>query len=212
MKDIIEMHNNIPVVDSRILAKGFNTEHRSIRRLIETHIEAFNRFGFHGFEIQRTEKGRNERFCYLDEKQATFLISLMRNSVVVVDFKERLVNEFYRIKDFITKQSISRVAGKVARRNMTHMIEESGEQERMHNRGFSNYTLLAYDLVGLKSKYKLWKQENKDSFRDTLTADELERLETVEDMIKNLLKIGKLYSEIKESLKPLFTGLIDGKD
>jgi phage regulator Rha-like protein len=42
---------------------------------------------------------------YLDEQQATFLITLLKNSEVVVKFKKSLVKEFYRMKAFL-KQSV----------------------------------------------------------------------------------------------------------
>ena len=105
MDNIIELKENELVVDSRILSKGFNVEHRSVRRLIETHIKSFDRFGFHGFEIQRTKNGREERFCYLNEQQATFLISLMKNSEIVVEFKEKLIKDFYKMKSYLQNKS-----------------------------------------------------------------------------------------------------------
>jgi len=133
MDKLVKIIDKEPVVDSRVLAEGFDVEHRSVRRLIETYQKAFERMGFLGFEIQRSKKGREVRFCYLNEKQSTFLISLMKNSPVVVAFKEELINEFYKMKKVLVEVSLNkknqewltnREEGKLQRRDTTDYIKQ----------------------------------------------------------------------------------------
>lgn len=51
-----------------------------------------------GFEIRNSTRGRHTEFAFLNEDQAAFLMTLMRNSEEVVRFKLRLVKEFSRMK------------------------------------------------------------------------------------------------------------------
>lgn len=51
-----------------------------------------------GFEIRNSTRGRHTEFAFLNEDQAAFLMTLMRNSEDVVRFKLRLVKEFSRMK------------------------------------------------------------------------------------------------------------------
>jgi phage anti-repressor protein len=95
----------------------------------------------------------------------------------------------------------TRIEGMATRKTLTQAIDESGENERMHGRGYSNYTRLVYSITGLSEKYKA--SSSKD-FRSTLTAEELKRVEVAESLIKPMLELEKQYSDIKETLRPLF--------
>ncbi len=105
---------------------------------------------------------------------------------------------------YATNKAI-RLLGKEVRKSLTDAVQESGEQERMHGRGYSNYTNMVYELLGIKAEYKSFRKCcPKGDFRTTLTPEELKRVELAESLIKPLLELDKQYSEIKDTLKPLF--------
>ena len=89
-------------------------------------------------------------------------------------------------------------------------IEESGENERMHGHGYSTFTNFVYKITGLSGEYKKYKQSTKMnahptySFREQLTSDELKRVELAESLIKPMLELEKEYSDIRDTLEPLF--------
>ena len=66
-------------------------EHKSIRKLIETHKVTLERLGVLSFEIAKPKKhskgGRPRKIYHLNEQQATFLITLLKNMPNVVAFK-----------------------------------------------------------------------------------------------------------------------------
>ena len=104
---------------------------------------------------------------------------------------------FIKCEKEYKKQKLSRLVSIELRKTLTEKIKESGENERMHGFAYSGYTKLAYNLCNIK-------YEKKDNFRDTLNKEQLDRVKTVESMIKPLLEIGKEYKEIKNVLEPIF--------
>jgi phage regulator Rha-like protein len=95
---IIEIAGEL-VVDSRLIAEQLGIEHKHFIRNIRSHkptIEA--NFGVVSFENSRTESGRVETFAWLTEPQATFLMTLSRNTPEVIRCKVGLVKAFDRQK------------------------------------------------------------------------------------------------------------------
>jgi hypothetical protein len=66
---------------------------------------------------------------------------------------------------------------------------------------------LTYKLIGITFK----KPANGKPFREKLNSGDLDRLETVESMIKSLLKAGKTYGDIKDLVSSIFTPRIEPK-
>lgn len=86
---------------SAAVAQGTEVQHATVIKLVRRYQAEMSRFGRVRFEIRpfETSGGMQSReVAFLNEQQATFLISLMRNTPVVVDFKIRLVEEFFRMK------------------------------------------------------------------------------------------------------------------
>ena len=141
-----------------------------------------------------------------DRKSRQYLITLdMAKELAMLENNEigqKVRRYFISAEKELRKQYAIREATKRARRTITDAIKESGENERMHGKGYSNFTRLVYYVTGLSEKKKEY--GIKEGFRDTLLQDELKRVEIAEGLIKPLLDMGKEYSEIKETLKPLF--------
>ena len=121
---------------------------------------------------------------------------------------------FINAEKSFQKLNTLRLVGIETRKTLTDAINESGENERMHGKGYSNYTRLVYSITGLTQCFKDYKKYVKEKtkaggvsclkFRDTLAPDEIERIELAESLIKPMLKLEKEYSDIKETLEPLF--------
>lgn len=85
---------------SEAIAAGAGVEHASTLRLIDTHAARLERFGGVRFEIRpfATAGGIQEkRVARLNEQQATFLLTCLRNTDQVLDFKEALVRAFFEM-------------------------------------------------------------------------------------------------------------------
>jgi phage regulator Rha-like protein len=211
MRDIVTLNKNVPEIDTLNLAIGFEMQHRSIMRLVNVHERSIKKFGKVRFEITPSEKGQNQRHAYLNEAQATFVGTLMNNKGRAIEFKIQLVEEFEKMKNYIENQRISRAIGIETRKSLTDTILESGENDRMHGKGYSNYTRMVYEITGVSKIYKQFKSDQKNMkghdhlwFRDLLSSEQLKRVELAESLIKPLLELDKQYSEIKDTLNPLF--------
>lgn len=193
--DIITVKERECFIDSEGLAYLSDNEHRAVRQLIRRHKDDLESFGVLTFKMSKPTKkgGRPKTTYYLNEQQATLLTTFMRNSENVRKFKRKLVKEFFRMRSYIQKQEVARLSGLETRKSLTDIIQQSGENERMHGHGYSNYTKLAYKLTGIEK-----------GDRDKLSPDDLDRLESVESIIRGLVKAGKQYKDIKDSLLPIF--------
>lgn len=106
MKNLTFNYKNQAFTDSTIIAQGAEVEHRAVIQLITNHLDDVSEFGRVGFQIVplATNGGvQNIKVYRLNEQQATFVISLMRNTKPVIEFKKELVKQFYEMKQIIEK-------------------------------------------------------------------------------------------------------------
>lgn len=91
-----------PRVSSRDLAVALDNQHGSVMRLINDHQALFEEFGVIGFEIEKPCEGslggRPTQTAYLNEDQCYFLLTLVRNSELVVKLKLTLVQAFAKAR------------------------------------------------------------------------------------------------------------------
>ena len=72
------------VVDSRLIAEELGIEHASLRKVIEKYsakLKEFGRITVATETVTNAVDARNqEKFCFLNKNQATFLMTLSRNT------------------------------------------------------------------------------------------------------------------------------------
>ena len=104
MNNLVFVQKDVPYTDSLASASGGNVEHRAILQLIKTHLDDLQEFGRVSFEMRPFETNggvQKVRICRLNKEQATFLITLMKNTKPVIAFKKELVRQFYQMEQFI---------------------------------------------------------------------------------------------------------------
>ena len=94
-----------PFVDSRVVAEQCQVQHESFYKLLLQHqVSVEEAFGPVRFEIGLGERlpqgglGQAPKFALLTEDQATFLITMTRNTAKVVQFKIALVKTFSDVR------------------------------------------------------------------------------------------------------------------
>ena len=101
---VIEQDGEL-VVDSRLIAERLGIQHRGLIQTIEKHltrIQAKNQVRFEMETVKLPQGGTKQRkFAYLDERQATLLMTMSRNTEQVLDCKEALVDAFEKAKSII---------------------------------------------------------------------------------------------------------------
>lgn len=99
--NLVIKHGGQPATTSEIIASNTDNEHASVIKLVRDYQSQLEEFEGVRFEIVtfQTAGGKQKReVAILNEPQATFLLTLMRNSETVVRFKLALVKEFYDMR------------------------------------------------------------------------------------------------------------------
>lgn len=108
MNKLVFIKRNKPFTDSKIIAECSGIRHDKIKRIIEKHMDRLKKFGFistsYGVEIKSEKRGRKTEVYNLNEQQSTFLITLLKNTDTVVNFKEELVSQFYEAKQLLLEK------------------------------------------------------------------------------------------------------------
>lgn len=103
---VIEMQGQL-VVDSRLIAENLGILHKNLIQTIRNHQTAIEYFGQLMFEkatVTNSVGASNEQiFCYLNEEQATFVMTLSRNTPKVIKCKQNLVSAFSKAKKAINQ-------------------------------------------------------------------------------------------------------------
>lgn len=195
-----------PYTTSEIIAEGTGINHRRVRdaiRKYQTELETFGRVGAYQTPLETNGGTQTVPGYLLNEQQATFLLTLLKNTPVVVAFKKELVRQFYAMRDELAQRRELRAIGKPIRRSLTDALRDSGEVERMKGHAYGTYTDLAYKLATGKIARQLRQERgaSKDAKAvDILTAAELEAYQHKEAAIAVLLDAGMCYDTIKAVL------------
>ena len=103
----IQNQGGVLVVDSRLIAQDLEIEHESLMKTVANYKEQIEQaFGSLRFEIGVPDKptGNPPKFALLDENQATFVMTLSRNTDAVVKAKLSLVRSFSAAKAALMSQ------------------------------------------------------------------------------------------------------------
>ena len=103
---IVSELNSILVVDSRLIAKNLGIEHRAFMQTLKRRLDKLeSRWGVVTFEMDKPLEGslggRPEKYALLNEPQATFLMTLSKNTQQVENCKLELVDAFEKAKTVI---------------------------------------------------------------------------------------------------------------
>lgn len=201
--ELVILKGNKAFTDSMVIANGTNNQHESVQRRIRDYNKELSVFGEVGFEIRPMESGQEMKIYLLNEQQATFLITLLKNTEKVVKFKLELVRQFYAMRQFIFERQTegwiqTREQGKITRKAETDML--SGLVEYARKQGYDhedkllymNYTKLANKICGI-------------SKRDNASIEQLSTLTVAENIILHCVQLGiqneKHYKDIYQDCK-----------
>lgn len=105
--EIVQIRNQVPVVSHALIAEHSNIKARSVRLLIDNHKFDLEEFGVVSFEMTPVSEeklkispdSKPTKTYYLNEQQATLLMTYLSNTPKVVEFKKALVKAFYQLKE-----------------------------------------------------------------------------------------------------------------
>lgn len=98
--EIVTVFDGEAVTSTVTVARETDNEHASVIALVRKYQADFGEFGGVRFQIEPFETAggaQSREIALLNEQQATLLLTYMRNTSIVRDFKKRLVKEFWHL-------------------------------------------------------------------------------------------------------------------
>jgi len=193
----------VPFTTSDVIAEYAKIANRSVYLLIEKHMTSLEKFGRVSFEMTPFEtKGgiQDKKIYHLNEEQATLLITFLKNTEPVINFKVELVRQFYEMRTELQKRQIGKVQLKPTRRTLTDEIKENPEHSEWD---YKLYTDLAYKIATGKIASQLRRERGatrKAVALDYMTSDEIALVEKLTYKIAVLYEMGFNYYQIKDVL------------
>ncbi|HEP1794720.1 TPA: Rha family transcriptional regulator [Streptococcus suis] len=183
-----------PYTLSSIVAECAEVQHHTVTRIIRKNLERFERFGKVGFKIQAMESGQQSKDYILNEQQATLLITFLKNTEQVANFKENLVKAFFEMRDEVAQFRYQRALEKPKRKTLHDCIETWQEAPKHAHSTVTN--LLLKGTTGMNKRQLMAKRGGKTGI-DSLTNQELIRYQALEDMAIAMITLGMTYQDIK---------------
>ena len=183
-----------PYTLSSIVAECAEVKHRHLKILLNKHREDFESFGKVQFKISPSESGQNVRDYILNEQQATLLITYLRNTEPVKEFKKNLVKAFFEMREELSKFRIQRALEKPKRKTLHDSIE-AWEQAPKHAHSTMNNLLLKV-VTDMNARQLVASRKGFNGI-ESLTSEELEKYQALEDMVIAMIELNMNYQEIK---------------
>ncbi|MEV9060080.1 Rha family transcriptional regulator [Klebsiella quasipneumoniae] len=209
---LVEIKKNDLVTNSVAIANGVEKDHKPVIQLIRKYKTDLEEFGRVEFEVRpfQTDGGmQKQEIALLNEQQTTLLITYMRNSDIVRDFKKRLVAEFFRMRSALATKKMERNTARLEYKPMTdaikHEREHAGKEIAPHH--FSNeadlINRIALNMTAAKFRvhHEIGKQE---SIRDFLTHEQIHCITELQRANTVFITMGWTFDQRKEALKSLF--------
>ena len=183
-----------PYTLSSIVAGCTGLQHHTITKTIRKHQARFEQFGKVGFKIQAMESGQNTKDYILNEQQATLLVTFLKNTEQVANFKTNLVKAFFEMREELSKFRMQRALEKPKRKTLHDSIETWTNAPKHAHSTMNNLLLKA---VTDRNAKQLREERGGYNGIDSLTSDELEQYQAFEDMVIAMIGLNMSYQEIK---------------
>lgn len=209
MNNLVFLNPNTqePFTTSDVIAEFAGIQHHTVTRLIQQHEVDFKEFGLLRFKIDavKIEGARGTKYTKhyeLTEQQATLLMTYLKNTAQVREFKKELVRQFYAMRFELYKVQAAKAERHPVRVSMTDAIKALPDSPHKHFR-YGQFTDLAYKLALGKTARQIRKERgvSKNAVAsDYMTSEELTLVAEMENKIGVLIGVGLTYQEVKEKL------------
>jgi phage regulator Rha-like protein len=99
--ELLEVVENEPRISHRTIAKHTDIQQKNVVELIQKYSNKLELFGAIPFKTETLKAGKGttkSKTYFLNEQQATLLLTFMRNNEIVIEFKVNLVKAFYEMR------------------------------------------------------------------------------------------------------------------
>lgn len=196
--------NNLPLTTTVIIADSLDKRHTDVLALTHKYEPELRNFGSVPFKTELKKAGihgaqQEAEYAYLNEQQATLLISMMRNSPKVIAFKIALVKAFYEMRQALAQQTqtytpdeIAVIKDKALKQGFAIACAKLKEQEKDK--------LLKDDEIAFSKETAKHIYE----YLDWICKHRKEMMQTAEDMreqSRTLMSIAEGYDVLRAGVK-----------
>jgi phage regulator Rha-like protein len=128
--NLVRMIENELRISHIEIAQFTNNKSKSIQDLITRNIKDFRDFGdltILNRGVVNNGKGEQPKEYFLNEQQATLLMTYLRNSEIVRNFKKELVKQFFKMREILNSKTSTEPDLEQIRKR-TELLKFSGEQ------------------------------------------------------------------------------------
>ena len=183
-----------PYTLSSIISECAQVQHRHVKNLLNKHKTDFEQFGKVHFKKSPSDSGQQVHNYILNEQQATLLITYLKNTPTVREFKQQLVKAFFEMREELSQIKLQRTLEAPKRKTHNQAIK-TWEQAPKHAYP-TVYNLLLKAVTGKNSK-QLKATRGAQSGIDCLNSIELAQYTALEDMAIALINLDCDYQDIK---------------
>lgn len=188
-----------------VIAEYAGITHHAVNKTIREQLVRLKRArnGLVEFKMQRRPSGRMAKVYLLNEQQATLLITFLKNTPRVADFKEELVRQFTVMKRELILRQAKFELGKDFSKSLHETIKESpalGE----HGHLYVNINKLVYKQalgVNVNELRKARDIPKTEAITHYLSSSEADAVKRVKQQIRTLLEMKLDYQQIKQALQ-----------
>lgn len=101
MSDLVKLIDNVPLASTIDIAEGMRLEHRAVLFLVQKYESEFQEIRTFAAALRKSG-GRPITYYWLDEEQALYLVTLMKNSDIVRSFKRKLAHDFLAMRRMLS--------------------------------------------------------------------------------------------------------------
>jgi phage regulator Rha-like protein len=190
----VVQHGSQLVVDSRLVATELGIKHKNFLETIRKYQKDLEEFGKVAFETAVESKSNNpEVFCWLTEEQATFAMTLSRNSAKVIECKKKLTKGFYAAKKLLQQRSNAewieaRDAGKRNRKQETDGIKAFVEYAK--SQGSQSAEKYYMSISKMENAALFLVEQKYPNLREVLGVAELGLIAVADTIVLNALRDG----------------------
>lgn len=183
---------------SRIIAENGEVQHQAIMKLVRNYSDDLKSLSTSGFEIRKFKTaGRGGEEALLDEIQATFIITLMKNSKKVVQFKKELTKQFFKQREIISRLVQQqkdpswvnvRRDGKQVYFQKTDIIKDFVEYAT--SQGSKSAKMYYINFAKMENSALFFMKQKYPNLRELLTIIQLMQVATADTVIEKAIKEG----------------------
>lgn len=210
MSELVILEGKEIYTTSLIMSENLNIKHKNIMELLKdySHIDDLKRFE----TAEVRTKGRPLTVALLDETQALILVSLMKNSEKVIDFKVKLVKAFIKYRKIAHQLStqkqnedwlLHRQESKYIRKECTDVIKEFIEYAIKQGSKSASKYYVNLSKMELRSLFLL--EQKYPNAREIMTMKQLSLIKMADEAVRSTLEEemikGTFYKDIYKIAK-----------